>query len=92
MRELRKLFEVSLMDNRRNLKYSSISAIEYERISNTLEKITNAKRMHPQEKHDNLRMLMRETEKIMMNCNENNEHMHFRNLMRRIEQAYERDI
>lgn len=87
MREVRKLMEVSLHERNRPSRRSSISAIEYERISNNLEKILSAKRMAIPERMEQLHMLMRETEELMMNCRDESEHMHFRHMMDRIQRA-----
>lgn len=84
MREVRKLMEMTLHDRSRSPRRNSISAIEYERISNTLEKIQASKRMPTPERIEQLHMLMRETEDIMMRCEDKSEHMHFRHMMERV--------
>lgn len=87
MREMRKLMEISMMDRNRNPRRNSITAVEYERISSTLDKIQATKRMSPPEKMEQLHMLMRETEELMMRCDEKADHMHFHHLMERIHRA-----
>lgn len=87
MREMRKLMEISMMDRNRHPRRSSITAVEYERISNTLDKIQATKRMPLPEKMEQLHMLMRETEGLMMRCDEKADHMHFHHLMERIHRA-----
>ncbi|MFJ3059029.1 hypothetical protein [Herbaspirillum sp. NPDC087042] len=87
MQEMRKLMEMSLHERFRNPRRSSISAIEFERISNTLEKIVASKRIPTSERMEQLHLLIRETEDLMMRCEEKNEHMHFRNLMDRLHRA-----
>lgn len=87
MREVRKLMELTLHERARHPRRNSISAIEYERISNNLEKLQSTKRMPTPERMEQLHMLMRETEELMMHCEEKSEHMHFRHMMERIHRA-----
>jgi hypothetical protein len=87
MREVRKLMEITLHERNRSPRRNSITAIEYERISNTLEKLQAAKRMPPPERIEQLHMLMRETEELSMRCEDKSEHMHFRHMMERIHRA-----
>lgn len=87
MREVRKLMEMTLHDRSRSPRRNSISAIEYERISNTLEKLQASKRIPTSERMEQLHMLMRETEDIMMRCEDKAEHMHFRHMMERVHRA-----
>jgi hypothetical protein len=87
MRELRKMMEMSLLDRSRSPRRGAITAIEYERISNTLEKMQSAKRAPTPERMEGLHILMRETEEMMMRCDEKSDHMHFRHLMDRIHRA-----
>jgi len=87
MREVRKLMEISIHERHRPPRRSSISAIEYERISNMLEKIQTTKRMLTPERMEQLHMLMHETEELSMRCEEKSEHVHFRHLMDRIHRA-----
>lgn len=88
MQEMRKLMELSMHERSRGSRRGSISAIEYERISNTLEKIQTSKRVPPSERADQLHVLMRDTEELMMRCDEKSDHMHFRNLFERIHRAF----
>jgi hypothetical protein len=87
MREVRKLMEMSIHERSRPSRRNSISAIEYERISNMLEKLQTTKRMPIPERMEQLHMLMRETEELMMHCDEKSDHMHFRHMMDRIHRA-----
>ncbi len=87
MREVRKLMEMTLHERNRAPRRNSISAIEYERISNNLEKLQTTKRMPIPERMEQLHMLMRETEDLMMHCEDKSEHMHFRHMMERIHRA-----
>lgn len=87
MREVRKLMEITLQERNRSPRRNSILAIEFERISNSLEKIQAIKRMAPSEREQLLHMLMRETEELMMRCDDKSEHVHFRHLMDRVHRA-----
>jgi hypothetical protein len=87
MREVRKLMEMTLHERNRPSRRNSISAIEYERISNTLEKLQATKRIPLPERMEQLHMLMREIEELTMRCEDKAEHMHFRHLMERVHRA-----
>lgn len=87
MREVRKIMEMSMMERNRPSRRGSITAIEYERISNTLEKIQNTSRLPPHDRAEKLHMLLREAEEVMMRCEEKADHMHFRHLLERIHRA-----
>ncbi|AXA78102.1 hypothetical protein ACOTC8_10110 [Achromobacter xylosoxidans] len=87
IQELRKLMEYSLHDRGRVSRRGSITAIEFERISTSLEKIQSAKRVPMPERVEQLHMLMRETEELLVRCEEKSDHMHFRHLMERIHRA-----
>lgn len=87
MREVRKLMEMTLHERHRSPRRSSITAIEYERISNTLERLQSTKRMPIPERMEQLHMLMKETEELLMRCEDKAEHMHFRHMMERIHRA-----
>lgn len=87
MRELRKLMEASLFERNRQPRRGAIAAIEFERISNTLEKLQAAKRLPVPERMEQLHTLMHETEELSMRCEDKADHMHFRHLMERIHRA-----
>jgi hypothetical protein len=87
MREVRKLMEMTLHERSRSPQRNSISAIEYERISNSLEKLQTAKRIPIPIRLEQLHMLMRETEELMMSCRDEAEHMYFRRMMEKIHLA-----
>lgn len=87
MRELRKMMELSLMRPDRFGRRGSITAIEYERISNLIEKISSNKRLPIDERIQQCQSLMREAEELMMRCEEKSDHMHFRRLIERIHQV-----
>lgn len=76
-----------MMERHRGPRRSSITAIEYERISNTLEKLQSTKRLPIPERMEQLHTLMRETEDLMMRCEEKSDHIHFHHLMERIHRA-----
>ncbi|KWE52643.1 hypothetical protein WL76_15745 [Burkholderia ubonensis] len=87
MQELRKMMELSMFERNRNARRGSISAIEFERISNTLDKLVGAKRIPVPERREQFHVLMREAEELMMRCDEKADHMHFRHLLERIHRA-----
>lgn len=87
MQEMRKLMEFSIHERNRGNRRGSISAIEYERILMTLDKIQNAKRVPIPERVEQLHILMRDTEELMMRSEEKADHMHFRHLLERIHRA-----
>lgn len=87
MREVRKIIEMTLYERNRVPRRNSITAIEYERISNTLDKVQTTKRLPSGERIEQLHMLMREAEELMMRCEDKSDHMHFRHLMERIHRA-----
>lgn len=87
IQELRKLMEMFVHERGRSSRRGSITALEFERISNTLEKLQSAKRVPGPERMEQFHMLMRETEELMMRCDDKADHMHFRHLMERIHRA-----
>lgn len=87
MQEMRKLLEISVYERSQGSRRSSIAAIEYERISNTLDKIQASKRVSPGERSEQLLALMREAEDLTLRSVEKSDHMHFRHLMDRIHRA-----
>ena len=88
MQEMRKLMELSMYERGRGARKGSISAIECERILNTLEKIQSSKRIPPPERAEQLNVLMRDAEELMMRCEEKSDHMHFRHLLERIHRTF----
>jgi hypothetical protein len=87
MREIRKLMEMTIHDRARPSRRNSITAIEFERIANTLEKLLSAKRIPTPERMEQLHQLMRETEQVMKHSEDKAEHMHFSHMMERIHNA-----
>lgn len=87
MNDLRKMFEISMMEGNNGSRKTSITAIEYERISNELDKLVNSKRMPLEEKHHRIRDLAKQCDSIMMHSNSKQDHMFFRQLEERIHNA-----
>lgn len=87
MREMRKMMEMSMFERGRNSRRGSISTVEFERISNILDKVSSNRRMPPHERMEQFHLLMHDAEQLMLNSDEKSEHMHFRHLMDRIHRA-----
>lgn len=87
MREIRKLVEMAAYDRLSSPRRGSISAIEYERIATNLDKLQNAKNLPAPERMERLDILARETEEVMMRCEDKADHTHFRRLMSRIHRS-----
>lgn len=92
LNDMRRMMEMTMLNGRRERSKGNIAAIEYERISNKLDRLENSARNIPMSRrHKDLHQLMMETEEIMMNCNDKADHVMFRYLMERIHKA-ERNI
>ena len=77
------MMEMMMHENRRpSAKPVSMAAVEYERISNKLEKLATGKLSLSQADMEYSK-LMQETEALMMNCSNENEHMMLKFLMDR---------
>lgn len=88
LNDMRKMMEISLMENRRGLSKGSISSIEYERISSKLDKLINMRKRMPRELQEReFHQLIMETEELAMHCDEKTDHRLFRYLMERIHRA-----
>lgn len=87
MRDMRKMLEMTMMERTRESRKESIMAIEYERISSELDRILNSRGLSLESRLEKLQRLMRETEELMMRCEEKSDHMHYRYLMERIHRA-----
>jgi len=87
IREIRSVMEAGFAERGRAPRHGSIAAIEFERISNTLEKLKSSDRIVPNERTVQLHMLLREAEQLMMSCESAKEHDYFRSLMARIHRA-----
>ena len=78
------MMEMMMHENRRpSAKPVSMAAVEYERISNKLEKLATGKLSFSQADMEYSK-LMQETEALMMNCSNENEHMMLKFLMDRV--------
>lgn len=87
LRNMRQLMELSIYEGRKGSKKGSISAVEYERIANNLDKLIATKRMPIEDRVDRYHLLMREAEELMHTCNSEDDHIHFRRLVERIHRA-----
>ncbi|MFK1833921.1 hypothetical protein ACIXGO_04895 [Bacteroides fragilis] len=65
-------------------KRNSIAAIEYERITNKLDKLSTIKTSDREQADIEYSKLMRETEEVMMNCGNEADHRMFKYLMNKI--------
>ena len=84
MNDLKMMMEMMVHEGRKGIsRRSSISAIEYERIVNKLEKISSLK-MDIEQADREYTKLMRDTEEIMMNCGGELDHRMFKYLMDKI--------
>lgn len=82
--DLRMMMEMMMHESRRpSAKPVSMVAVEYERISNKLEKLATGKLSLSQADMEYSK-LMQETEALMMNCSNENEHMMLKFLMDRV--------
>jgi hypothetical protein len=92
VREMRKFMEMTMHDSRRHSKPSSLLVVEYERISTALEKISTNKRLSTSERVEQLHALLRETEMLMPECRDEQEHRLLMNLMGRVHRSMESPI
>lgn len=87
MRELRSIVESSLQDNRRYPRRDSLAAIEYERISNVLDKLSSNRRISTEEKLHQLHQLMQDAELNLQQARSESEHRYFGKLCERIHRS-----
>jgi len=87
MQEMRKLMEISFHERNRPSRKTSIPAIEYERISNTLDQIQLAKKVPKAEIAEQLHTLMAEADDMIMRCQDKSEFNLFKKLLDRIHHA-----
>ncbi|WP_209327997.1 hypothetical protein [Pseudoalteromonas sp. PA2MD11] len=93
LNDMRKMMEISLMENRRGSNKGSVYLIEYERISNKLDKLINSRnRMSGSSLEKELHRLMMETEELSIHCDEKSDHRMFRYLMERIHRSMHSDF
>jgi hypothetical protein len=90
MTDMRKMIEMTMMKGMKSNNKGNISGIEYERISNKLERLQNTKLPY-ERKHDQLHRLMMEAEELMMYCDNSTDNRMFKYLMDRVHRAT-RDI
>lgn len=84
MSDLRMMMEMMMRENRRpSGKYGSLIAIEYERISNKLDKLGSGK-IPPSQADMEYSKLMQEVDVLMSNCMNESDHMMVKYLMDRI--------
>lgn len=88
LNDMRKMMEISLMENRRGVSKGGISTIEYERISSNLDKLLSLRRQMPRDmQKKEFNRLMMEAEELSMHCDEKTDHRMFRYLLERIHRA-----
>lgn len=84
MSDLRMMMEMMMRENRRPTSKSvSMASIEYERITNKLDKLASSKISLSQADQEYSK-LMQETDSLMMNCTNESDHMMVKYLMDRI--------
>ena len=85
--DIRQMMEVIAMDGG-GKRRGSIAAVEYERITNQLDRITRASpRVSERKKYGDIMRLMRECDEQIMAAQDSYEHLHFMNLKKRLERA-----
>lgn len=84
MNDMRKMMEMSMMEGRRNDKKGGLAVVEYERITNKLERLSNNKFSNMNQAHEEFRKLIMEAEELTMHCDNESDHRMFRYLMERI--------
>lgn len=82
--DLKMMMEVMMKEGRKGLpRQGSISAVEYERLSNRLDRLVSSKMEKPIADRE-FAILMRDTEEFMMTCSSESDHRMFRYLMDKI--------
>lgn len=84
MNDMRKMMEMSMMEGRRNDKKGGLAVVEYERITNKLERLSNNKFSNMNQAHEEFHKLIMEAEELTMHCDNESDHRMFRYLMERI--------
>lgn len=93
MSDIRKMMEISMMENRKGNSKGSISSIEYERISSKLDKLVSLKAKVPWDVHEKeFDRLMMEAEEVSMHFENKTDHRMFRYLQERIHNAMRNDL
>lgn len=95
MNDMRKMIEMFMMDTKRSINrrsYGSIVAFEYDRLSSRLDKLEKTsliKGNDPKLLNEEYRILFRNAEELMMNCENERDHRMIRMLMDRIHRQLE---
>lgn len=84
MNDMRKMMEISMMEGRKSNRKGGIASIEYERITNKLERLSNSKFPNSGQAMEEYHKLMMEAEELQMHCDNEGDHRMFRYLMERI--------
>lgn len=84
LNDMRKMFEFTMMEGKRGSRKGSIPAIEYERIANKLDRISNSKYGESKDKERDYHKLLMEVEEVMHFSEAPTDHRMFRYLMDRI--------
>jgi hypothetical protein len=87
LKDMRKMFEMVMLDQRRRPSRGSIFAIEYERLSNNLDQLTSTKRMPKDDRMSGLYQLATEIDELASRCDEKQDHYHLRSLSERVHRA-----
>ena len=84
MNDMRKMMEISMMEGKRNNKKGSLATVEYERITNKLERLSNSKFSNVNQAQEEFQKLMMDAEELTMHCDNESDHRMFRYLTERI--------
>jgi hypothetical protein len=84
LNDMRKMMEMTMMEGRRNNRKGGLAAVEYERITNKLERLSNSKFSNMSQAHEEFHKLLMEAEELTMHCDNESDHRMFRYLMERI--------
>ncbi len=84
MNDMRKMLEINMMDSKRGSRKGGIVSIEYERLSNKLDKLNNVRGTEKMSIEPEYHKLMMEGEELMMHCDNESDHMMLKYLMERI--------
>lgn len=84
LNDMRKMMEMTMMEGRRGSRKGSITAIEYERMANKLDKLINTKFSKAEVAIEEFHKLLRDVEEISMHCDNESDHRMFRYLRDRI--------
>lgn len=84
LNDMRKMMEMTMMEGRRNNRKGGLAAVEYERITNKLERLSNSKFSNMNQAMEEYHKLLMESEELTMHCENESDHRMFRYLMERI--------